>query len=166
MKKFYDLLRRAILLPFHILMGVTTTPIPTGMVGGVPFLGGNKHFITQPVTVAIPLTGVTNDIVQAIPVKKGWLVKGTIVKFLTQGAATTITLHFGITGGDVDGFDAIDGKSAVGTVCQTIPADGYAVTGGFYVTADDTLDILLAAIDTMTVAPVVTVQAIVVDTNA
>lgn len=112
-----------------------------------------RALVTQRFTV--PVTGVTNDIMQCIPLKLGQLCHGIRARIITPGAGTTITLDFGITGGTADGFDAaVDGKGVAGTVTRTIPADTYAVSGGFYATADTSIDVLLKAITAMTAGTV------------
>jgi hypothetical protein len=165
MKNFFKFLKKMYLFPLNALLGVTTTA--TTATAGVPYVGMGKVFITQPYTVTIPSTGVTNDIVQTIPIKAGWLVLGTIIKPVTAGVGGTITLDVGITGGTADGFDAaINGETAVGTNLQSTPSDTYPAAGGFLAAADDTIDILLKSIvSAITTEPVFTIQAICINTN-
>lgn len=117
--------------------------------------GFSKRAIVGPVRVTVPLTGVTNDILQVFPLKGGQIVHGIRARMITAAVGTTCTLDFGITGGTADGFDAaVDGKGAAGTVTRTVPADTYAVAGGFYTATDDTIDVLLKAITDITGAAV------------
>src|ERR1035441_8899099 len=104
MKNFKDFLKSIYLFPFNVLMGVTTTAVLG--TAAVPYRGLGKSFITPPGTITVPLSAVTNDIVQCVPYLKGWLIGGIIVKMLTRGTATTITGQFGITGGTTNGFAA------------------------------------------------------------
>jgi hypothetical protein len=161
MKNF---LKAIFLFPFHVMMGVTTTDSTGGAAATPPYAGKDKYFVTPPITVTVPLTGVTNDVVKMIPVKAGWLVKGLIIKPVTAAAGTTITLDAGVTGGTTDGFRAaFDGK---GTTTLVSPLSAtYPAAGGFYVTADTTIDLLLKSISSMTTAPVFTVQAEIVVTT-
>lgn len=88
-------------------------------------------------------TGAGGDIIQAIPIPAGTLVKQVIVNITTaQTAATdTITFDVGITGGDVDGF--VDGVDAESTGV-TIGAGAYTATSfGKYFATADTIDILI-----------------------
>jgi hypothetical protein len=141
----------------------TTTKTTLG--AAIPFTGQGKCFITPPATVAIPVTGITNDIVQALPFKAGWLIQGVILKSVTAGAGSTITLQCGITGGTVDGFiAAFDGKAA--GPFKSTPSSTYPAAGGYLAAADGTVDILLDSISAMATGPVFTAQMIVVDTNA
>jgi len=132
-----------------------------------PYNGKDKHFVTRPITVTLTPDRVTGDVIKAIPVKKGWLVKGVISKTVQAAAgAAVVTLNAGVTGGDVDGFDVLDGLSVAGTVKQSIPADGYPALGGFMVTADGTIDILCATITGVITTPAIfTVQAEVLVTD-
>lgn len=141
-----------------------TFDVTGGAAAAIPFQA--KHFKTAPVTVAVPTTAITNDVIQAIPIKAGWLVQGVIVKMITAAVGTAHTADIGITGGTADGFDAaISLKGAAGTVTKTVPADAYAVAGGFYATADDTIDVLMKSIDTLTVFPTFEISAYGIDLN-
>jgi hypothetical protein len=167
MKSFIGFIMRIAMFPLNVFMGVTTTDMTGGSSAAKSWKQNGKHFVTAPITVSIPVTGITNDIVKCIPVKAGWLVKGIIYKIVTAGAGSTITLDFGITGGTADGFDAaIDGKTTAGTVLKSTPSDTYPAAGGYYAAADGTIDILLKSISAMTTGTVLTIQAEVMDTNA
>jgi hypothetical protein len=145
---------------------MTTYNLTGGAAATPPYNGKDKYFVTPKVTVTIPTTGITNDVIKAVPLKAGWLVRGTIVKIVTPATGTTVTLDFGITGGTANGFDAaIDGKASAGSVFQSQPyVDVYTRAGGYYVTADTTLDILLNTITAMTAGTVLTIQAEIVVT--
>lgn len=118
---------------------MATTDLTNSNAAVVPYSGINKHFTIEN-TITIPTGIAAGDIFQAIPVKAGWLVLGTVWKPVTAATATTLTLLVGITGGTVDGFDAnIDGTAT--TVVKSTPSDTYPAAGGFYVTADDTIDV-------------------------
>ena len=166
MKNVLDFLKRIVLLPLNVFMGVTTTDLTGGSKAVAPYAGKDKYFVTPPIKITIPAGAATNDIIKAVPLKAGWLVRGTIIKIITAGVGTTITLDAGITGGTANGFDAaFDGKSAAGTVLFSQPyVDVYTRAGGYYCTADTTLDILLNTITAMTTATVFTIQAEVVVT--
>lgn len=133
-----------------------TTDLTGGANGNIPYCGNARRGVIGPVRITIPVTGVTNDILQCIPVRAGMRIHGVLTKQITQGTATTVTLDIGITGAVADGLNAaIDGKSAAGTVLHSTPSDTWPALGGYYVTADDTVDILLKSINTMTVSPVI-----------
>ena len=88
-------------------------------------------------------TGAGGDIIQAIAIPAGTLVKQVIANITTAQTASTDTVTFdvGITGGDVDGF--IDGVDAE-TAGVTIGAGAYTATShGYYFSAADTIDILI-----------------------
>lgn len=119
---------------------MATTDLTGGAAAVVPF-NGNKFFSVKN-RITIPVTGLAaGDIFEAIPVKAGWLVLGTIWKPVTAVTdCTTMTILVGVTGGTVNGFDAdIDGK--VTTVVKSALAETYTAAGGLYVTADDTIDV-------------------------
>lgn len=119
---------------------MATTDLTGGAAAAVPFTG-NKFFTIKN-RITIPKTGLTaGDIFEALPLKAGWLILGTVWKPVTAVTdATTMTILVGITGGTVDGFDTdIDGK--VTTVVKSALAGTYPAAGGLYVTADDTLDV-------------------------
>ena len=162
MKNFKDFLKRIYLFPVNMLLGVTTTAVVG--TGAVPYRTMGKVFITEPNTVTVPVTAVSNDIVQCVPVLKGWLVFGIVVKMLTRGTATTITANFGITGGTTNGFAASADLTAAGPFLSPL-ASTYPAAGGYLAAADGTIDCLLSTISVMTVGPVMSVQAIVIDTN-
>lgn len=144
-----------------------TTNLTGGAAAAKPYSGLNRHFQIKSPLITLPAAAVTNDILEVLPVKEGWLVKGTRAEIVVQGAGTTITLDIGITGGTVDGFDAaIDGKTAAGSVLLSTPSDTYPAAGGFYVTADDTIDIKCKAISSMTTPTQLYVYADVEDLNA
>ena len=137
--------------------GVVTFDLDAGATANseLHVAGFSKRAIVGPVRVTVPLTGVTNDILQVFPIKAGQIVHGIRVRMITAAVGTTCTLDFGITGGTADGFDAaVSGKGAAGTVTRTIPADTYAVSGGYHTTVDDTIDVLLKAITDITGAAV------------
>jgi len=162
MKNFKDFLKRIYLFPVNMLLGVTTTAVVG--TAAVPYRSMGKSFITPPATVTVPLTAVTNDVVQCVPYLKGWLIEGIIVKMLTRGTATTITGQFGITGGTTNGFAASADLTAAGPFLSPL-AGTYPAAGGFLAAADGTVDLLLSTITLMTVAPIISVQLIVNDTN-
>ena len=127
----------------------------SGAGSAVPINGTNRRGQVT-ATITVPLLGVTNDILQCIPIKKGQKCHGISMVIVTAGAGTTVALDIGITGGTAAGFDSqVDAKAAAGTVTQSVLADTYPAAGGFYATADDTIDILLHTITAMTTAPVV-----------
>lgn len=137
---------------------MSTFDLSTGYAGGTSFEALTKRR-TEKMEVAIPLTGVTSDIVKTMPIKAGTLVHGIKLVVTSLATATTITMDIGVadtavTGYDIDGFDAsVSGTAAVGTVTRSVPADAYPVIGGFYFVADGTIDITLSTITAMTVAP-------------
>lgn len=140
----------------------TTFDATGGAGAATPFQA--KYFKTKPVRITVPSTAVTNDIIQAIPVKAGWLVLGVVVKMITAAVGTAHTADIGITGGAADGFDAaISLKGAAGTVTRTVPADTNAVAGGLYITTADTIDVLMKSIDTLTVFPTFEISAYGID---
>lgn len=166
MESFLGFLKRVVLFPLNVFMGVTTDL--TGGAGAIaPYAGKDKYFVTPPIKITVPTTGVTNDVIKAIPIKAGWLVKGIIIKIVTAGVGTTITLDAGITGGTANGFlAAFDGKSAAATILKSQPyVDIYTRAGGYYATVDTTLDILLNTISAMTTGTVLTIQAEIVVTT-
>jgi hypothetical protein len=142
-----------------------TFDLTDGAAAVVPFQGG-KFFKTAPITISVPTTAVTNDVIQAVPIKAGWLVQGVIVKMVTAAVGTAHTADIGITGGSAAGFDAaISLKGAAGTVTFSTPSDTYTAAGGFYATANDTVDVLMKSIDTLTVFPTFTISVYGIDTN-
>ncbi len=161
----FGLLGTAAAFPF--IFGVVTTDGTGGAAAAIPAHGSRHIQRIGPVRVSIPLTGVTNDIYQAIPVKKGWKLHGCMWKMVTAGAGTTIALDFGITGIVATGLDAaVDGKSVAGTIGFSTPADTWPALGGYNVIADDTVDILLNTITAMTTAPVFDLWLYVEDVDA
>ena len=88
-------------------------------------------------------TGAGGDIIQALSIPAGTLVKQVIANITTaQTAGTdTVTFDVGITGGDVDGFiDSVDAESTG----VTIGAGAYTATSfGKYFATADTIDILI-----------------------
>jgi len=145
----------------------TTYDLTADAAAAIPAL--DNEFINRigPVRITVPLAGITTDVLKCIPVKAGWKVWGVMMKQVTQGAGTTITLDVGITGDNDDGCDAaIDGKGAVGTVTFSTPSDEYWAAGGKYLAADDTVDIYLDNINTMTTAPVFDMWLYVEDVDA
>ena len=137
----------------------------TGTTGpSIPFTG-NKVFRIKK-RIVVPVTAVTNDVIKALYIKKGWNVEAVHVKIVTPSAGTTHTADVGITGGTADGFDAaIDLKGAAGTVTKTIPADTYAAAGGYYATADGTIDILMKSIVGLTAFATFDISARIIDLN-
>ena len=144
-----------------------TTALSSLIGADVPYVQTGKMFVTAPVTITIPATAVTGDIVEAIPIKAGWMVMGTIVTPVTAGVGGTITMDVGITGGTHDGFDvAIDLETAVGTIARSVPADTYPVAGGYYSTVADTIDLFMHNVTSaITTLPVFTIQAVIIDCN-
>lgn len=149
---------------------MATVDLTGGAGAALPFQ--QKHFrLKQRVT--IPDTAVTADIFNTIPVKKGWLVQGTAIVPVTAGVGGTITANVGIadtaiTGYDVDGFDAaVNLENAVGTVSHSAPGtDAYATAGGYWVTADTTIDITMADVTSaITTEPVFDIIAYGIDCN-
>ena len=118
-----------------------------GNAAGRPFLGDHKRFLVNSQVITIPGDAVANDtlqVIKAIPVKAGWLIKGSRHKNVIAGIGTsTIVFDVGITAGTANGFKgAVAGKAAAGTVTQSAPGtDAYATAGGVYITADTTVDI-------------------------
>lgn len=137
----------------------------TGTTGAsIPFTG-NKMFLLKK-RIVVPAGAVTNDVLKAFNIKKGWLVKGVTVKTVVASVGTTHTADIGITGGTADGFDAaIDLKGAAGTVTKSTPSDTYPAAGGYYATADGTLDVLMKSISAITTFATFDITAEVVDLN-
>jgi hypothetical protein len=118
--------------------------------------------------VTIPLTGVTNDIVKAIPVKLGTRVLHTAMRLVQKSNGSAMTLKLG--DGDATGayqnttMDAVGG--AVGLTQGLLPADTNGVTPKIYA-ADDTIDILLAGVTAQSTIPaIVDVLAVCEDLTA
>jgi hypothetical protein len=120
----------------------------TGKAAAAPWEGKDRHFIIKDRITLETADLVTANVIQALPVKAGWEVKGTRVKMVTAAGGTTLTADVGITGDDADGFDNdIDLKGVAGTVYKTaIGTDAYGASGK-QLTADDTIDLVLTATD-------------------
>jgi len=119
---------------------MATTDLTGDTSAAVPFQG-NKFFTIKN-RITIPVTGLTaGDIFEALRIKAGWLIQGITWSPVTAVTdCTTMTILVGITGGTVNGFDAdIDGK--VTTFAKSALADTYTAAGGFYATANDTIDV-------------------------
>lgn len=139
-------------IPF--VFGVTTTDLTTDVGAAIPYVGAKGGWL-GPVRVTVPDDAVTNDIIKAVPVKAGWRIQGYFAKMVTQGAGTTITMDLGITGVAATGLESAQTlKGAADATMQSALADTWPAAGGYYVTTDDTVDVLLHEIDTMTTAPV------------
>ena len=149
------------------LFGVVTFDQTGGSTGTV--MGGAfKDRVFQIMRrVTISLTGVTNDVVKAIPVKAGTKVLTTAMRLVTKSNGTALALKLG--DGDATGgfqnttLDAVGG--AVGLTQGMLPADTNGVTPKIY-SADDTIDILLSTVTAAgTTAAVVDVMALCEDTS-
>lgn len=128
--------------------------LTNGMLAVRPASGPDRKFLVPSPLITIPDSIVTNDVILAIPLKKGWLVKGTKEKFAVAGVGGTITLDVGIvsydgttlTEIDYNGLDAaISGKTTAGSVLQSTPSDAYPAAGGYYVATDDLYFIAILA---------------------
>lgn len=152
MKTILGFLKRVAMFPLNVFLGVTTTDATGGAKAyTAPIAGFNKRFQVRSALITLPAGAATNDIIEAVPVKAGWLIHGSRVKIVTAAVGTAAALDIGITGGTVDGFDAnIDSKAAAGTVYKSTPSDTYAAAGGHYVTAADTVDVKCKTITDMT----------------
>ena len=151
---------------------LATIDATNGNAAGRPFLGNHRKSIVQSQTITIPGSATANDTVQVIksvPVKAGWLVKGSREKIIVAGAGTaTIAFDVGITGATTNGFNAaVNAKATAGTVTQSAPGtDAYATAGGVYITANTTVDILVTiGIGTVTTQPQVIIYLDIEDLN-
>jgi len=162
MKNIKEFLKRIYLFPLNTLMGVTTTAVVG--TAATPYRGMGKVFVTEPNTVSVPKTGITNDIVQAVPCLAGWLVEGVLVQMLTIGTPTTCTLCIGITGGTTNGFVTNFDGTAAGPFLSPL-ANTYPAAGGYLFASTGTIDVLLQTISVMTVGPIMSIQAYGIDLN-
>jgi hypothetical protein len=118
--------------------------------------------------VTISLLGVTNDVVKAIPIKKGVRVLTTAIRLVTKSNGSAMTLKLG-DGDGTGGYqnttlDAVGG--ALGLTQTMLPADTNGVTPKVY-TVDDTIDILLAGVTAQsTIAAVVDILVLCEDLSA
>ena len=135
----------------------------TAGIACIPWDGLNKPYRLDN-KVTIPVTAVSTDIIQCLPVKAGTVVLGVYEKIVTPATATSISATVG-DGATADGYDAsIDLKGVAGTVTKSTPADTYPAAGGKYYPADDTID-LVVTVNTMTVGAVIEVFADCLDLN-
>jgi hypothetical protein len=149
--------------------GVTTFDQTGGSVatfrGGE--IGQNKIFVLRK-RVTISLLAVTNDIVQALTVKKGTMVLSTAMRLVTKSNGSAMTLKLG-DGDATNGYQntTMDAVGGALLLTQTmLPADTNGVTPKVY-GADDTIDILLAGVTAQsTTAAVVDVLAVCIDLSA
>ena len=147
--------------------GVVTTDDTGAAKAGIPATNSRAIQRIGPVRITVPLTAVTNDIIQAIPVKKGWKVYSYFAKMVTAGVGDAITMDVGITGVAATGMDsAVTLTGAAGATIQSALADTWPAANGYYVAASDTVDILLHTITNMTVAPVFDMWIYVEDVDA
>jgi hypothetical protein len=147
------------LLPI-IGFGIVTTDL-TGenITAGVPATGLQRAYVLKN-QVTIPLTAVTGDIHQVLPIKARTLVLSAWLEVVTPGVATAVTYDLGVTGGTDNAWcDAQDLTSAAGVILPTAILMSAPAT---FKTAD-TIDLLAEDINTMTVAPVVNVFALCID---
>lgn len=166
MKKFLGFLKSIYLFPLNMILGVTTTSFTNSALAVQPAMSQNRNFVMKSNLITIPTAGATNDILQALPIKAGWLVTSAHILIVVAGVGSAVTLSLGITGGTTNGYlSAKDGTAAAGTFYPSPLAATYTAAGGYFATADTTLDILLATITAMTTATQFYVIADVVDTN-
>lgn len=168
-KRIIGFLRKVALFPLNILMGTTTNLSGTDISGATnagfnrPAHTENKKFVMKSNLITIPAGGLTNDILNCLPIKAGWLVKAVNLKVVTAGAGTAISLDAGITGGVAAGFlSAVDGTQAAGTVAL---GTGYNSTAGYLAAANTTIDVKLHTITAMTTPTVFQLFAEVTDLN-
>ena len=146
------------------LLGVTTTDLTgNSKKGAIPMPGQftNPYIISN--TVTIPSTAATNDIVNALAIKKGTLVISTFFEIITAGVGTAAAVDLG-DGDNATGYVSnSDATAAAGTVVPCPLASTYAAAGGKYYSADDTIDVKCHTITAMTTAPTLKVTALCVD---
>ncbi len=155
-----------IALGLPLMFGVVTTDqTANSKKTGIPISGvDNIYTITN--TLTIPLTGATNDVVNALPIKKGTLVKEVVMEIIVAGVGTAVSLSVGKTGGTANGFlSAIDATQAAGTFVPCPLAGTYPAAGGLFFSADGTIDVLLATITAMTTAPQIKLTATCIDVH-
>lgn len=130
---------------------MATTDMTNSALAARPAHAENKKFIMKSGTITLPATAAAADIFKLLPIKAGWLVKSTKVKMVTAAVGTTLTGDIGITGGTTNGFDAAFSlKGAAGTVTMSTPSDTYPAAGGYYASADTTLDLVLNTVTAIT----------------
>lgn len=165
MKKFLGFLKSIYLFPLNLILGVTTTSFTNSALAAQPAMSQNKNFILKSNLITIPAAGATNDILQSIPIKAGWKVVWADMLIVVAGVGT-VSLSLGITGGTTNGFlSGKDGTAVAGTYYPSPLAATYPAAGGYFATADTTLDVLLATITSMTTSTQFYVIAEIVDTN-
>ncbi len=140
---------------------------------GIPLSGTTKDYTISNTIVMSAIAGLlTGDVIQALNVKAGTLVRKVLVKINTALTGTSGSVTVG-DGADADGFDtAVDLKGAAGTISQTqlglteatpnTLIDAFAA--GKVYTAADTIDLTLTS-DTVTAYGTVTVIALCTDLN-
>src|SRR5512134_1233449 len=105
----------------------------TGTAAAAPWTNKDKHFLIKERITLVTADLVNANVIQALKVKTGWVVKGTTVKMVTAAGGTTLTAGVG-DGDSATGYDAaIDLKGVAGTVYQTaIGTDAFGAAGKYY----------------------------------
>ena len=105
-----------------------------------------------------------DDIIECIRFPAGVLILGAGIQTMTASDSTTLTLHLGITGGDIDGFVASydNEAAAVGDYATSLFDTSEIHT---IMTAADSIDMELATLTGTLTTGVVRVWALIVNLN-
>ena len=92
------------------------------------------------------------DIIELLAIPAGTVVRNVYITTIRAATGTALTANIGVTGGDVDGFDAaVSLKGTAGTITGGVGGtDANVTANGLVFTSADTIDAVLATVTAVT----------------